>query len=140
MRDIAREIDDGMANDLKKLWGGRLPTWEEFKEASKNHRVKTNKGIASKAIFLRGVPKSHQITFGIITAAGVFLIPIISVILYIFGNVGAWVILVCFFAGWFLYKATLNGACDGIRHGAEKSEPLYQHLVSRGAFLFGPVD
>jgi hypothetical protein len=138
MRDIVRELDDRIANDLKTLWGGRLPSWEEFKEASKTHRVRTNKGIASKGIFLRGVPKSYQIIFGIITAAGVFLIPIICVVLYFVGYVNAWVAVGSFFVGWYLYKVTLDGACDGIRYGAEKSEPLYQYLVSRGAFLFGP--
>jgi hypothetical protein len=138
MRDIIRELDDRIAEDLKALWGGRLPSWDEFKKASKTHRVRTDKGIASKGIFLRGVPKGHQILFGIITAAGVFLIPIISIITYFLGYVSVWVPLCSFLVGWYLYKVTLDGACDGIRYGAEKSEPLYQYLVSKGAFLFGP--
>ncbi len=139
MRDIPREIDDSIASDLKKIWGGRLPTWDEFKIASKAGRVRTNKGIASKAIFLRGVPISHQIIFGIVTAAATFLMPVTAVILYFFGYFSGWVVIGCFTGAWYLYKVTLDGMCDGIRYGAEKKEALYCALVPRGAFLFDPA-
>jgi hypothetical protein len=69
---------------------------------------------------------------------GSFIIPIVCVILSIIGIIGWWSVIAGLFAGWFLYKVTLEGAADAIKYGAAQSEPLYQALVCRGAFLFDP--
>jgi hypothetical protein len=36
---VSQALDNSIAADLKKLWGGRFPTWEEFKDANKAGRV-----------------------------------------------------------------------------------------------------
>jgi hypothetical protein len=67
-----------------------------------------------------------------------FLVPIISFILYLIGYLNILMVLGCFVGGYFLYKVTFVGAVNGILDGAEADEGLYQRLVFNGAFLFGP--
>jgi hypothetical protein len=84
------------------------------------------------------VPKSFVIVFGIVTASAVFIIAVACIVLAILGVFRWWSIVAGLLASWFLYKVTLEGAADAIKYGAERSEPLYQMLVTRGAFLFDP--
>jgi hypothetical protein len=54
-------------DDLRHLWGDRLPTWQEFKQAEDAGRVKTDKTIAQRALCsLPGIPKGWYILYGII--------------------------------------------------------------------------
>jgi hypothetical protein len=140
MHDVIQKIDDGITDDLIKLWGGRLPTWEEFKAANKRGRVRANKNIGIKAIGLQGVPKSFWILYGVLTASAVLVVPIACILLSILGVIEWWYIIVSFFVSLFLYKLTLEGAAEAIKCGAEKDEALYWHLVRKGAFLFDPEE
>lgn len=139
VRDVSQAIDNGIARDLQNLWGGRFPTWEEFKAANQAGRVRTNKGIGIKAIGLKGVPRSSWFFFGVATPCGMFAAPILCLILAICGIVGWWTLIPALFASWYLYKVSLAGAADAIRYGAVDNEALYQALISRGAFLFSPA-
>jgi hypothetical protein len=137
-RDISQEIDNSIARDLKKLWGGRFPTWEEFQTASKAGQVRANKGIGIKAIHLPGIPRGFWFLFGIVTPCGMIAVPIACISLAMFGVVGWWTLIPGLFASWLLYKVSLEGAGDAIRYGAVENEALYQALVCKGGFLFGP--
>jgi hypothetical protein len=64
---ISERINASAARRLQKMWGGRMPAWEEFKEANDAGRVRVNKSVANIAILWRGMPKAHMILFGIIT-------------------------------------------------------------------------
>jgi len=132
------ELDNSIADDLKNVWGGRLPTWDEFRTASKADSVRANKDIGIEAIGLKGIPRSFWLLFGVVTPCGVFAVPIGCIILAIFGVVGWWTLIPGLSASWFLYKVSLEGAANAIRYGAEENEALYNDLVSRGAFLFSP--
>jgi hypothetical protein len=139
MRDVSQEeLENSITNNLKTLWGGRLPTWDEFKTASKAGRVRANKGIGIKAVGLKGIPRSFWLLFGVVTPCGMFAVPIGCIILVILGLVGWLTLIPALFASWFLYKVSLEGAADAIRYGAEENEALYNALVSMGAFLFNP--
>lgn len=138
MPDIVTQLDTSILGDLKTRWNGRLPTWEEFRAANKSGRVRANKSIGMKAINLQGIPRSFWFLFGIVTPWGMYIVPLACAILAILGIWGWWTIIVGLFASWFLYKVTLEGAADAIRHGAAENELLYQALVSKGAFLFSP--
>jgi hypothetical protein len=131
-------IHEHVMRDLRERWGGSLPTWDEFKKARKDGRVTINKGIAQKAISIPGVPKAYHLMYGVVTPWAMFLVPILSIILYLFGYGNGWVVLGCLFVGYLLYKITFVGACNGILDGAEANEALYQRLIFNGAFLFGP--
>jgi hypothetical protein len=70
MSSLDLQIDTSIAKKLVELWGGRVPTWEEFKQASKERRVRVNKGIASKTLEtsakLGSEPKTFWIIYGVI--------------------------------------------------------------------------
>lgn len=138
--DLDAKIREMAISDLKNLWGGRFPTWNEFKKAHEKGRIKTHKGIANQALSLSGIPKGYYILYGIITPWMMFLIPIISIILYFFGYGNGWVVFGCVLSGYFLYKVTFVGACYGIAEGAAADEELYRVLISNGAFVFGPTN
>jgi hypothetical protein len=137
-RDVSQEINLGVAQDLKKSWGGRFPSWQEFKTANKSGRVRTNKNVGIKAIHFKGIPRGFWLLFGIMTPCGMFAAPIVCIILASFGVWAWWTIILGLCASWFLYKVSLEGAADAIRHGAEANEALYQALVPSGAFMFTP--
>jgi hypothetical protein len=138
--NVDRMLNEAIATDLKTLWGGRLPTWAEFKEANQADRVKVNKGVAQRALNHDGVPLHYRITFGIITQWAMFVVPVVSVVAYLLGYSKGWVVLGALAVGVYMYKVTFTGACYGVREGAAQNEALYQNLVFNGAFLFGPPD
>jgi hypothetical protein len=126
-------------DDLKRLWSGRLPTWQEFKQAEDAGRVKTNKTIAQKALCsLPGIPKGWYILYGVITPWAMFIIPITGIILYFVGYANVWVMVTCILGGWYLYKMIFIGACYGIMDAAKGDERIYETLLINGAFVFGP--
>ncbi|MGB6822697.1 MAG: hypothetical protein WBE21_11505, partial [Candidatus Acidiferrales bacterium] len=43
--------------ELSEMWGGRMPTWEEFKSAHRQGSVRTNKRLALRAVWNPGVSK-----------------------------------------------------------------------------------
>ena len=142
-RDVVAEFKDplnfpSMAEKLKAQWGGRFPTWDEYKKACQHGGVRANKSIGINAIWLKAVPTGHKVMFGIVTPSAVFIVPVVCVVLSIIGMIGWWSVIVGLFASWYLYKVTLEGAADAIKYGAIQSEPLYQALVCRGAFLLDP--
>jgi hypothetical protein len=138
METIIQQINARAAANLQKMWGGRTPTWEEFKEASRGGRVRVNKSVANIAIHWHGMPKSHMILFGIITLWATFLAVPIAIALHFITGISAWWIAGSAALAWYLYKVSIDGQCEGIRYGAEANEELYKALIQNGAFLFGP--
>jgi len=136
--DINEQIAESAVKELKEMWGGNLPTWEDFKKASKNSRVRANKTVAAQAIHMKGIPKAYFIIYGIITLWLGFLIFPATLIAWFFMGFSAWWILGSFFAAWFLVKVSREGHCEGMKHGAERNEKFYEILVNNGAFLFSP--
>lgn len=132
------KIAQSAVQEMKDMWGGNLPTWEDFKNASKNGRVRANKTVAAQAINIKGISKAYFIIYGIITLWLGFLIFPGTVIAWFFMDFSAWWMLGALFAAWFLVKVSREGHCEAMKHGAEKSEKLYEILVNNGAFLFGP--
>jgi len=57
--DMNEQIAQSAVQDLKEMWGGNLPMWEDFKKASKNGRVRANKTVAAEAIHMKGIPPKH---------------------------------------------------------------------------------
>ena len=136
--DMNEQIAQSAAQGLKEMWGGDLPTWEDFKKASKNGRVRTNKTVAAEAIHMKDIPKAYFIIYGVITLWLGYLIFPATLISWFFVGFSAWWILGSLFAAWFLVKVSRKGHCEGMKHGAERNEKFYERLVSNGAFLFGP--
>jgi hypothetical protein len=136
--NVDRMTDERVVRDLNKLWGGRLPTWAEYKVAKRAGRIKTNKGVAQRAINQHGVPVYYRIMFGGLIPWAMFLVPIAGVIGYFLGYFNGWVAVAFLAGGIFCYKLTFVGACYGVLEGAEADEALYQMLLLNGAFLFAP--
>ena len=81
-----------IVEDLAKMWGGRMPTWSEFKQANEEGRVRVNKTIAARAIFAEEVPFPFKIIYGVITLWTGFLIFPVVLITYFFASFSvAWV-------------------------------------------------
>lgn len=132
------QIAQSAVQEMKEVWGGDLPSWEEYKKASQSRRVRANKTVAAQAIHMQGIPKAYFIIYGIITIWTGFLIFPATVIAWFFMDFSAWWILGSFFAAWFLVKVSREGHCEAMKHGAEKNQQLYEILVNNGAFLFHP--
>jgi hypothetical protein len=131
-------INERIVNDLKKQWGGRLPTWDEFKKAHKAGRVSANKIVASTAMSLSGMPRKYYYMYGIVTPWGMFLIPIISIGAYLLGYGNLWVVVGSFAISYGFFKFQAAACCNTMLNGATANEALYQLLISNGAFVFGP--
>ena len=136
--DLNKAIAESAVDDLKNMWGGNLPSWEDYKKAAKNGRVRANKTVAAEAINMQGIPKGYVIIYGLITLWLGFLIFPLTVIVWFLMSFSAWWILGSVFAAWFLVKLSRYGHCQGMIHAAEIHEPLYELLVRNGAFLFSP--
>jgi len=138
---LSEEIDKLVVTNLTANWGGQLPTWEEFKQAKADGRVRVNKSVATKTLFWKGVPKTFQLLFGIVVPYAAFLVIPVSVGLYYFSNISAWWIVGSVFVAWYLFATARKGQCDGVSWGAERNAELYDALVRRGAFdILPPKD
>jgi len=124
---------------LLEMWGERMPTWEEFKQAKAAGRVSTDKAIALRAIHWRGVPKTWMVIYGILTPWIGFLVVPMAIAMYFFRGVSGWWILGGVCTAWFFFSVTKEGACEAIKDAATRDEEMYEALVKRGAFLFGPT-
>ena len=142
MPSLDEQIDAGIARQLIDNWGGRLPTWDEFKQASREGRVSVNKGIASKTLSISATvgaaPRIYWVIYGIIVPWLMFLSIPVAIALYALVSFSGWWIPGAFLFAIFLYKVSLQGSCDGIKSGAELDERFYSFLATRGAFLFEP--
>ena len=138
--DIKDQIAESAVEHLKEKWGGTLPIWEDYKKASKKGRVRANKTVAAQAIHMKGIPKAYFIIYDVITLWLGFLLFPATLIAWFFMDFSAWWILASFFTSLFLVKVSRAGHCEGMMHGAEKNEKLYELLVSNGAFLFSPEE
>ena len=136
--DITEQIAESAVEELKEISGGNLPSWDEYKKASKNGRVRANKTVAAQAITMKGIPIAYFIIYGLMTLPLGFLLFPATLIAWFFMDFSAWWILGSIFAAYFLVKLSRAGHCEGMMHGAERNEKLYELLVSNGAFLFGP--
>lgn len=134
---INEQITESTVKEMKEIWGGNLPSWEDFKKASKDGRVRANKTVAAQAIHMKGIPKAYFIIYGIITLWLGFLLFPATIVAWFFMDFSAWWILGSLFAAWFLVKVSREGHCEGMKDGAERNKELYEMLISNGAFLFG---
>ena len=132
------QVAQNAVRKMEEMWGGKLPTWEDYKKAYKSGRVRANKTVAAQVIFMKGISKAYLIIYGIITLWLGFLLFPATVIAWFFMDFSAWWILGAFFAAWFLVKVSREGHCEAMKHGAEKNEKFYEILVNNGAFLFSP--
>ena len=89
---VSRMIDKSIYEETVKNYGEREPTWEEYKEADKAFRVRTNKSVASQAIHYVG-SYHFIIIFGLIMPnLGFLLVPTVFVSWLIWGFSGWWLV------------------------------------------------
>ena len=138
--NLDQQIQTMVIENLTKAWGGRMPTWEEYKLAQKAGQVSVNKSIASKAIFARDMPAPWRVIYGYVVPWASFLVVPTAIALHFFAGWSGWWIAGSIFAAWFLFKVTVQGHCDGVLDGAAQSEHLYTSLVAVGAFQFSPPE
>jgi len=133
-----RQFAEAVTHRLMQHWGGRLPTWEEFKAAKKAGHVKVNKTVAAEAITWRSVPVSFRYFYGVALPWISFLLVPATLVAWPILGFSGWLVLGSFVGAWFLLKVSREGHCDGISIGAEEDEAFYDLLVRNGAFLFYP--
>ena len=132
------QVNQAAAKEIREAWGDRFPTWDEFREASAEGRVRVNKTIAAQVIHAKSVPAAYRIFYGVMLLWIGFLSVPIAIAVWYFMNISAWWILAGAGIGWFLIKVSREGHCEGIKAGAKKDQEFYETLVENGAFLFEP--
>jgi len=125
---------------LIEAFGGRLPTWEEFKEASRQGRVRGSTSLAFYTMWWSGMPTGYAIFYGFFVALASLLAIPVAVGLYVLAGISGWWIIASIAVAVYLFGVTKEGAGTTMITGAQRSEQLYQMLVIRGAFLFEPSD
>lgn len=129
-----------VTDQLTESYGGRLPTWEDFKQANRDGRVRANKVVAMKAIWWEGVPRPYQVIYGMIVPWAAFLVVPLAIVLYFWPGVSGWWIVASTILAVYFFRVSKDGACEGMKACAARNEKLYELLIVRGAFLFGPSD
>ncbi len=125
-------------NELWRVWGERLPTWDEFKRADSEGSVVVNKRLALTALSSSSFLRFHYVIHGILVLWLVVLAPITGILLFIFGYINAFLMVACLAASIVLYKANFISACHVIKKKAASNEDLYVLLLRKGAFFFRP--
>jgi hypothetical protein len=125
---------------LIEAFDGRLPTWEEFKQASQHGRVRGSTSLAFYTMWWSGMPTGYAIFYGFFVALTSLLVIPFAVGLYFFAGISGWWIIASIAVAVYLFGVTKEGAGRTMITGAQRDERLYQMLVIRGAFLFEPSD
>jgi hypothetical protein len=128
------------AMKLMDAFGGRLPTWGEFKQASGRGRVHPNISIALRSMWWSGMPITYAVFYGFFIASVSLLIIPTAIVLYLFATISGWWLIASIILATYLFGVTKRGACMTMITGAERHQHLYRMLVVRGAFLFEPSD
>jgi len=87
-----------------------LPTWDEFKIASREGRVQVNKTVAAQTIHWKGGPAVMMVLYGIATMWTAFLLMPVMIGLYFFGVISGWWILGAVVGAWLLIKVSRSGS------------------------------
>jgi len=119
--------------------GRALPSWDQFKEASRHGQVRAKQSVAFTVIWWRGMPRRYAIFYGVFQALSSLLAVPATLALYILTGISAWWIVASALAAAYLLVATREGVCAAVIAGAEQDETLYRALALRGAFLFKPT-
>ena len=133
------QIAQSIVQRMNELWGNQLPTWEEFKKASKDGAISANKTIAAAVIHMDPIPRGYFIIYGFITLWFGFLILPLTIVAWFFVSFSAWWILGALFIAKFAISISREGHCQGMICGAENNEQFYTMLINSGAFLFEPT-
>lgn len=138
-------LDSTIVEDLTAMWGGRLPTWEEFRSSHSRGIVRVSRHLAYKSFYGNAAVRKAcgpRFGFGFAVPVGgalaIFAIPILACFVlklsYWFVPLG-WLVISPLF-----YKSLEREACRGLEAGAARNENLYETLVRQGAFLFSPTE
>ena len=140
--NINNQISQLNLREVKEAWGGRIPSWEEFKEAKKSGKIRVDQVLASRVFNVnsKGIPKPWFIIYGLIVPWLMFLSIPLSIAFTYFLNLNWWSVAGGIFLSWFLFKVASQGHCDAILDGAEQNKELYEFLIQNGAFIFHPLE
>jgi hypothetical protein len=140
VRDYQQTYSKMAVDELRRTWGGRIPTWEEFKAARKEGRMRIDGLLAGEAVegrWARWTPNSY---FGPVTALAALLVLPAAIGAHFFLRTSGWWILGSAVAAWCLYKVSKNIAIRGVETAAEANPELYYLLVNNGAFQISPPE
>jgi hypothetical protein len=137
---LEQSLSATITKKLIEAFGGRLPTWEEFKGASRHGRVRGSTSLAFYTMWWSGMPTGYAIFYGLFVALASLLTIPIAIGLYVFAGISGWWIIASIAVAVYLFGVTKEGAGTTMITGAQRNERLYQTLVIRGAFLFDPSD
>jgi hypothetical protein len=136
---LSKQINELTVRELVQAWGGRLPTWDEFKGASRAGTVRVNKGVIVEMVVAGAVPRSYAILYGMIVLPISILIIPLAIAAYVFNWLGGWGLFGSVLVAGYLFKvAAYDGALRATLAAAETSEAVYQRLIQSGALLFHP--
>jgi len=139
-RSLEQSLYATITKKLIKAFDGRLPTWDEFKQASRHGRVRGSTSLALYTMWWSGMPMGYVIFYGFFVALASLLAIPIAVGLYFLAGISGWWITASITLAVYLFGVAKDGACTTMITGAQRSERLYQMLVIRGGFLFEPSD
>ena len=134
-----QQENGGIVAEVEAMWGGRLPSWGEFRRAVRDKRVRVDPTVAVEAVHWQGMPPGTRLLYGIVTNWAAFLLLPGLFVLHQFGrSVTDWDSVLGLLGTWFLFRVTLKGSCEAVRQAAEEDERLYRALVEYGAFRVSP--
>jgi hypothetical protein len=135
---LSNQIAELTVQELIQAWGGRLPTWDEFKGASRAGKVRLNKRIVVEMVTAGTVPRSYTVVYGMVVLPISVLIVPLAIVAYLFNWLGGWGLFGSVLGAGYLFKVAHDGAFRATLAAAESNEPVYWHLVRCGAFHFRP--
>jgi hypothetical protein len=141
---MGNALTDHAMRRLLEAWGGRLPTWEEFKKASRRGEVRVHKTIAFHVILDRGQPLRFVLAY--VAAYSMLPLQVLSVlflpvalVLYVLSYMSGWWVVGTILAAWIFGRLGSVGRLAAIASAAaERDKELYQAMLAHGALIFEP--
>jgi hypothetical protein len=127
------------ARTLNETFDHPVPTWEEFKWASREKCVRYNTILAFRSMRWSATPRNLTTWTVFMAAASLVVVPIAAV-LYFFAGFGGWLILTSIVLAAKLFDIAQQSACTAMMMSAVQNKDLYETFILRGALQFQPSD
>ncbi|WP_040370967.1 hypothetical protein [Alkalidesulfovibrio alkalitolerans] len=136
-KTMTQQVAEFTKNEVVELFGGRVPTWDEYREAYEAGRVRADRSVAGRTYDAACMSKFGKAHARLTALVSLIALPS-SLLAYFFWDKSGWWILCGLAISVFFGKVSREVQCECIKQGAYVDENVYEVLFDMGAFLFGP--
>lgn len=138
MSTYAIRKDEAALNQLLAVWGNRLPSWDEFRAAAQEGRVRVAKNFWLPSQVYPQRYRGDLYLFTLINPSLAVLIFLASLAYALFWGASWWWVAIGGVAAIYLLSVATNGLAQTMLLAARDDRLFFDCTICRGVFYFAP--